>query len=403
MPKTTNKNRKRILALYVFVISFGAKAQFTEQLSKNISLSINENIETYYFAEKLAVAHIGYYVFSNKDSKYDHQPLVSHSSIYFVKWKDSDVILKIAAVLEKLRPILNDNSQILEYLWYCKPFPETGFKFPLPKSIAVKDTLHYPGAESLVAELTIHLASFYKQAGVGEYIQKNKNYYKGAMKEAAKDIAVQSIPYEEKWYGQKFPGYILILMPGMPIPEGEENYRAFGNMFETPKGKMPAMVFSSSKMVPKKENLSQYKEFGFNNQQVTRLLTVHELGHSFVNPLLNDFKSEIQRDTALFTPKLKKHLENSYINNWENCITEHLVRLGEIRTAKLMNDQAEEDRLRKEHAVTMGFVLLPFLENLALQYESDRKKYPDFRSFLPVIFEALSSLKPADIDALIPQ
>ncbi len=109
----------------------------------------------------------------------------------------------------------------------------------------------------------------------------------------------------------------------------------------------------------------------------------------------------MQRDTVLFTPKLKKHLENSYINNWDNCITEHLVRLGEIRTAKLVGDAEEENRLRKEHTITMGFVLLPFLENLIISYETDRKKYPDFKSFLPVIFESLHALKPEDIDKLI--
>jgi len=403
MQKINNKSQKVISILAVFFLCTGLRAQFNEKLSKNISLSVNENIETYFFAEKLAVEHIGYYVFSNKDSKYDHQPLVSHSSEYFMKWKDSDVILKIAELLEKLRPIFNDNSQILEYLWYCKSFPESGLKYPLPKNIAVNDSIRYPGAAALVSELTIHLASFYKQAGVGEYIRSNKAYYKGAMKEAAKDIAVKSIPFEEKWYGQKFSGYVFIIMPGMPITYGEDNYRAFGSMLETPKGKMPAMVFSSSVMVPKKIKLSEYEKFGFDNPQVTRFLTVHELGHSFVNPLLKDFEKEIQRDTALFTPKLKKHLENSYINSWENCITEHLVRLGEIRTAVLMNDKAEEERLRKEHSVTMGFVLLPFLENLALQYESDRKTYPDFKSFLPVIFNALSNLKPKDIDAMLPQ
>lgn len=392
---------KSILTFIAFFLSLVIHAQYEKQLSKNISLSINENFETYFFAEKLAVEHIGYYVFSNKDSRYDHQPLVSHAAAHFMKWKDGDVILKIAAVLGKLRPILNDNSQILEYLWYCKSFPKTGFKYSVPKDIAIKDPVKYPNAEVLVQELTELLNDFYKQAQVGEYIRQNKNYYQGAIEEAAKDIAVKSIPFEEKWYGKKFPGYIFILMPGMPITEGEDNYRAFGIQLETPKGKMPSMVFSSSVMIPKKENLSDYKQFGFDNKEVTKFLTVHELGHSFVNPLLHDFKKEIDRDTILFTPKLKKHLENSYINNWDNCITEHLVRLGEIRTAKLMNDKTEEERLRKEHTVTMGFVLLPFLENHIIQYESDRKKYPDFRSFLPVLFKSLDTLKPEDIDRMI--
>lgn len=393
--------RKSFVLFIALILCFSVKAQYGMSLSKTISINVNENIETYFFAEKLAVEHIDYYVFSHKGESYNHQPLVSHSAAHFMKYKDSDVVLKIANVLEKLRPVLNDNSQILEYLWYCKPFPQTGFRYDLPKDIALRDTLKYPEAEPLVRKLTILLNEFYVQAKVGEYLRDNKEYYKGALNEAAKDIGVQSIPFEEKWYGKKFPGYIFILMPGMPITEGEDNYRAFGIQLQTKKGNMPSMVFSSSVMVPYKERLSEYKEFGFNNKEVTRFLTVHEIGHSFVNPLLKDFKKEIDRDSILFTPKLKKHLEKSYINNWENCITEHLVRLGEIRTAMLMGDKTEEERLRKEHLVTMGFVLLPFLENLIVQYETDRKKYPDFKSFLPVIFQALDVLKPEDIDRLI--
>ncbi|WP_281233199.1 DUF4932 domain-containing protein [Flavobacterium gelatinilyticum] len=396
-----NRDFKLIIILFTAFLPIAVSAQFQENLSKNITLSINENIETYFFAEKLAVEHIGYYVFSNKDSNYDHQPLVSHSFEHFKKWKDSETVLKIADLLTKLRPVLSDNSQILEYLWYCKPFPEKGFRYELPKSAAINDSVHYPGAKVLTAELTNLLISFYKETKAGGYIRQNKKYYKGAMNEASKYIAVKSIPFEEQWYGQKFSGYAFILMPGMPIPHGEDNYRAFGNMLITPKGQEPAMVFSSSVMVDKKEKLSDYKKFGFDNQQVTRLLTVHELGHSFVNPLLKDFKKEIQRDSLLLTPKLKKHLETSYIFSWENCITEHLVRLGEIRTAKLMNDTVEEERLRKEHTVTLGFVLLPFLEEIIVKYESDRKTYPDFKSFLPVIFESLETLKPEDIDKLI--
>lgn len=66
-----------------------------------------------------------------------------------------------------------------------------------------------------------------------------------------------------------------------------------------------------------------------------------------------------------------------------------------------MGDAEEENRLRKGQTITMGFVLLPFLENLIILYETDRKKYPDFKSSLPVIFESLDALKPENIDKLI--
>jgi len=98
---------------------------------------------------------------------------------------------------------------------------------------------------------------------------------------------------------------------------------------------------------------------------------------------------------------LAKSLENSYIGNWEVCVIEHLVRLGEIRIAVAMGDEKEANRLRKMHVNEMGFILLPMLENLVVGYESDHAKYSDFKSFLPVIFESLHRLTPQDIDKLV--
>lgn len=190
-------------------------------------------------------------------------------------------------------------------------------------------------------------------------------------------------------------------MPGMPITPGDDNYRAFGPMLVSPKGKVSAMVFSSSVQVPLLDSLSKYKKFGFDNAEVTRFLTVHEIGHSFVNPYVIQMHNEVIKDTALFTPLLAKKLEKSYIENWEVCVIEHLVRLGEIRIAKAIGDKVEEARIRKLHTSEFGFVLLPLLEKKITEYESNRSKYPDFKSFLPEIFKTLHRLTPKDIDAMV--
>ena len=378
-----------------------ATAQFSKKLSSKVSVSVDENIETYFIAEKLAVEHIGNYVFSNRDQHYDHQPMVYHAFQHFKPWKDSPVILRISKILEKIKPILNDNAQVLEYLLYRNTFPKTGLKWELPKTLSVFDAQKYPEASELAIELADSLASFYKQAEVGKFLRENKAYYKGAMAEAIRYINVKSIPFEEKGYGQTFAGYAFYLMPGMPITYGEDNYRAFGSMLSTPKGMVATMVFSTSVMVPLKQKLNDYKSFGFDNQQVVSFLTVHELGHSFVNPLLTKFKKEIGADTSLFTEKLRKRLEKSYIESWETCLIEHLVRLGEIRIAKAMGNHVEENRLRKMHVNESGFVLLPFLEKVIVEYETKRDKFPDLNSFLPTLFNKIHALNPQDIDKLV--
>jgi len=390
-------------SLLSFLMPIAAYSQLSEKISSKVSLNVNANIETYFIAEKLAVQHIGNYVFSNKESSFDHQPIVYFGYKEFMGWKDRPVIIRISEILKQLRDIQHDNSQQIEYLLYLNEFPKKGFRWTVPPGLSMYNETQYPGAKALGIELGDSLASFYKQAGVGKFLKNNAAFYKGALAEARKHISSRAIPFMEKWYGQQFAGYELYLMPGMPVTAGDDNYRAFGPMLTSPAGKVSAMVFSSSIQLSLMKSLKDYQHFGFDNAGVIRFLTVHEIGHSFVNPLLAQMKPVMLRDSGLFTPAFAKSLEKSYIGNWEVCITEHLVRLGEIRTAISMGDEREAARLRKMHVREMGFILIPMLEKLAAIYESDRLKYPDFKRFLPVIFEALHHLKPGEVDDLIRQ
>lgn len=392
---------KYLYILFCLLLSTLTQAQITEVISKKVTLSVNSNIETYFIAEKLAVEHIGNYVFSNKETQYSHQPLVHFSQKEFMDWTDSPVILRIAELLKGLRDIQHDNAPQLEFLLYRNQFPATGYRWPVPADLPMFNEQNYPGAKALGLELADSLLSFYTQAKVGEFLQRNARYYKGAMAEAKKHINSKAIPFMEKWYGESFAGYELYLMPGMPITPGDDNYRAFGPMLTSPKGKVSAMVFSSSVQIPLLDSLSKYKQFGFDNADVTRFLTVHEIGHSFVNAHVNLMRDEVLKDTLLFTPLLAKRLEKSYIENWEVCVIEHLVRLGEIRVAKEIGDKAEEARVRKLHTSEFGFVLLPLLEKKITAYEKNRSKYPDFKSFLPEIFKMFHKLTPKDVDAMV--
>ncbi|EDM34021.1 hypothetical protein PBAL39_17159 [Pedobacter sp. BAL39] len=384
----------------IFLLPFHVNGQLSSRLSPKVTVAVNTNIETYFIAEKLAVEHIGNYVFSNKEVQFTHQPIVHFGLKTFLPWKDSPVILRIAELLKQMREILHDNSQEIEYLTYRKPFPATGFRWPPPVDLPLFSE-RYPGARAMGEELADSLASFYKQARVGSFLKQNVAFYKGALAEATKHISVKAIPFMEKWYGKQFAGYEFYLMPGMPITPGDDNYRAFGPKLTSPNGEVSAMIFSSSIQLPLLNSLSVYRQFGFDNAEVIRFLTVHELGHSFVNPVIEPLKQLVQRDTSLFTATLARHLEKSYISTWETCLVEHLVRLGEIRIAKSMGDIAEENRIRKLHVSEFGFVLLPMLEKVIEKYESDRARYPDFKSFLPEIFSSLHQLQPADIDALV--
>ena len=250
----------------------------------------------------------------------------------------------------------------------------------------------------VLKELADSLRTFYIDANVGTYLKDNAAFYRGVLKEEEKDIDVFAFTAMEKWYRKTFPHYNIYIVPSMPITAGEDNYRGIGTQIHSPGGLIPAMIISSEAMIPLQSDLSDYHQFGFDNPKVTQMLTKHEMGHSFINPLLEKYQSQIEADSALYTPELKEVLSPHYINDWYVCVIEHLVRLGEIRSAVMIKDTTEAQRLRDVHIGEYKCVLLPLLENKIQEYENNRAKYPDFESYLPKVVLYLHSLIPEIIN-----
>lgn len=387
------RGTKNVLLLIFFFYAPCSFAQYKDQLSPKVSVIVSTNLETYFFAEKLAVEHINDYVFDQKGGDYAHQPIVHYGFLHFNRYVNTPVILRIADLLKQIKDTYHDNGPIMNYLLNEKEFPSRGHLFK-----GLPNDSNHPETVGLFAELIDSLNSFYHLVKVGEFLKENAPFYQGALKEVEKDIDVPSFPALERWYGKRFPQYRIYLAPAMPITKGEDNYRGFGPNIISPEGTIPGMIMSSDQMLPSEPGLSSYKHFGFDNPAVTHFLTKHEIGHSFVNPVIEKYAAQLQKDSALFTPALKQILAPHYINNWYVCVIEHLVRLGEIRTAVSMKDLKEAERLRKLHIYGEKCVLIPLLETRIRDYELNRKLYPTFESYLPQLISYFHSLTPAIIN-----
>ncbi|NBA84405.1 DUF4932 domain-containing protein [Emticicia sp. CRIBPO] len=384
--------RTAITVILIFITCY-VKAQYEVRLSSKVTAGTSVNVETYFFAEKLAVERIGHYVFDIKGTDYSHQPMVHFGFKHFSRYQDDPLIVRIAEILRQLRDTFHDNGPIMDHLLNQKDFPAVGARYVLKKT-----TPPDPKSGRLLAELTDSLRSFYIRADVAGFMKKHKAFYDGALKEVSKDIHARAFPYMEKWYGKSFPQYRLFISPAMPITPGDDNYRGFGPRIASSKGKIPSMVISSSKMLPLQNSLADYPQFGFDNPAVTSFLSFHEIRHSFVNPLVDKYADQINGDSILYTPELAKLLQPHYINDWYVSVVEHLVRLGEIRIAVSMKDHKEAERLRKLHIKEYKCVLIPLLETKIREYELNRKKHPDFESYVPELMKFLHSLSPQIID-----
>ena len=388
--------KKLYFLILLSICTSGAFAQYKVRLAENASIGVNPNIETYFFVEKLAVERIGNYVFDIKGVDYSHQPVVYFGFRHFQRYQNDPIIIRAAEILQQIRDTFYDNGPILDYLINQKEFPAKGYRFANAKkddhtSSAANQVL------SLLPELTDSLRKFYIKANVAGFLKDNRPFYQGALGEIAKDINKSAYLAIENWYGKKFPRYELYISPAMPITPGEDSYRGFGPTIPTPNGKIPSMVLSSSKMLKVQDSLPLYRQYGFDNSEVTQFITIHEISHSFVNPLLEKYKQQIQADSLLFVKELKDTLAPRGIRDWYVCVIEHFVRLGEIRIARSMGNHQEADRLRTLHIGEYNCILLPLLEEKIVEYERNRTKYPTFESYVPELIKFMHNLTPETV------
>lgn len=384
---------KRIILPFLILIQSIACGQYRVNLNTKVVIGINTNLETYFFMERLCVQHIDNYVFDLKDADYTHQPIVNFAFKRFKPFTNTALVIKTSALLKKLRDSVYDNGPLLNYLVNQKEFPAIGPVFS--KMNADNERLDQT---HLFAEITDSLRSFYRLAKVGEFLKENAAFYNGAIKEVQKDVDLPAFAGLEKWFGQQFPQYRMYLCPAMPITAGEDSYRGFGARIASPKGLIPVMIMSTDRMLPAQPSLSAYHQFGYDNPVITQMLTKHEMAHTFVNPLLDKCGKEITRDTALFTKALSDVQSPNYITNWQICVTEHLVRLAEIRVAVAMNNTKMADQLRNIHIGEYKCVLLPLLEKHIAGYEKNRKGYPRFEDYLPELLAYIHTLTPQIVD-----
>src|SRR4051812_34861228 len=115
-----------VLIVICLVLVQDSNAQYRNNLSSKVSIEINTNLETYFFAEKLAVEKISNFVFDNAGEDHSHQPIVYYGFQHFKKYKDIPAITRIAELSKQIRDTYQDNAPITNYLIAQKEFPAEG-------------------------------------------------------------------------------------------------------------------------------------------------------------------------------------------------------------------------------------------------------------------------------------
>jgi len=221
------------------------------------------------------------------------------------------------------------------------------------------------------------LNGFAREIDLDSYMEESEHYYLQATKEVLSTLSKDSfIDAMEQFYKKEFNGYYLI--PSLTIPKGmgfgiknEKNiYSVFG-----------AVDFQEFKDIEK-------LNMGFGHKDKLSELTIHEFGHSFVNPVVGDQPQDLIARSAHLFPQIKSAMADQGYNTWKVCLYEHFVRAGEIIIAEKTGNLESANRLRSDYINKRSFIYIP--EILIELNKYDQGAYENYSQAVSNVLTTLS-------------
>ena len=127
------------------------------------------------------------------------------------------------------------------------------------------------------------------------------------------------------------------------------------------------------------------------NDDLTVALLVHEMAHSYVNPLIDANRAAFESAGATLFALVEAPMKKQAYNNWKTFVDESLVRAVVVlytldRNGQTAANQEAQQQIRNEFRWT------PVLAKLLLRYQTERAKYADFAAFMPELIKTFNTL-----------
>ena len=217
----------------------------------------------------------------------------------------------------------------------------------------------------------VALNNFQKEIRFDEFLEEYATFYNNMIEEVETNLPNEAFIAEmEHLYGKEAHAYFLNASLTMPFSQGYAISREDNIGY----------VFGALSLPTELEDLNNLS-LGYANSKQLRNLSVHEFGHSFVNPVIDNIQdSIISKKDFLFEP-LKKEMSDQAYSSWKIALYEHFVRAGEIFIARQLGDQNTADKLSKDYIENRHFIYLnPIVASLENWYNNEYfdKTYQEF-------------------------
>jgi len=216
------------------------------------------------------------------------------------------------------------------------------------------------------------LQQFYIDTDCESFFNEHEELYKVAEDRFGKVYESINIDWYEEYYGTKPDGSFNTIIG---VGNGGFNYGASVNY---PNG------FKEKYSILGTYNIDT-TNYPF--YEVDKLLPtyVHEFNHSFINPLTKQYENELENAGKKLYDIVKWSMKAQEYSSWQTMINESLVRASVIRYLIKNNFEIEkaENQLKEEFG--KGFFWIKGLVEILGEYELNRKEYPTFDSYMPIL------------------
>ena len=249
---------------------------------------------------------------------------------------------------------------------------------------------NFEEAKKQASDFLEQLNHFYTMINFGNYLEENKSNF-ALMKAAVKKnlpacicctVADDFIPTMESFYQKSFTAYCLVPVLNIPTSMG------FGKMSKTRQTIYNAFGPFSFQVLN-----GPNTDLAFDFPDRIAGLSVHEFGHSFVNPAIDNLPKDLIDSTAYLYLPVKDAMSKKSYTNWQMCLYEHFVKAGEILIARKLGTAKNEAANIREN-VNGGFIYLPFIVKELEGYDKSTGVERNYFQFVQTALEHLKSAYP---------
>ncbi len=284
---------------------------------------------------------------------------------HFGKFKDHPVVLT-ARELRSKRGVSYD--AVISIALHVTDAVELKERVPFDKTPRSLESRWRP-AEA--RDFLVKARQFAKDTGFPAFVASHKQLYEETAARMRKTLQEHArLDWFDSFYGSR-PGARFVAMPGMLT--GPNCYGCTVKL-ENGTEEISAVIGASEW---DSEGVPAFREW-------IVATVVHELSHSYVNPIVYKHAAELKDAGERIYRTCERTMKSQAYSNWTTMMHESLVRAACVRYALATEGEAAAEKaIKSEHG--RGFRWVGDLSKLLEEYECDRRAYPTLESFMPQI------------------